>query len=75
MTATSYIDAACLGALVRAYLRLEENGIELRVATIDARTRWMMANFGQDQVFRVFDTLPEAVTARPKRWSLYRQAA
>jgi anti-anti-sigma factor len=75
MTATTFIDCTGLGALIRAYRRLEDNGIELRVATIDARTRWMMADFGFDRQFRIFDTLPEAVTARPKHWSLHRQAA
>lgn len=75
MTATSYIDAACVGALVCAYLRLEEQSIELRVATSNAKTRWLLAEFGQDRLFRVFDTLPEAVTTRPKRWAFVRQAA
>ena len=75
MTATTYTDAACVSALVRAYLQLEEDSIELRVATINARTRWMLAEFGQDRLLRVFDTLPEAVTARPKCWALLRQAA
>lgn len=75
MTATIYIDAACIGALVRANRRLQDNGVELRVATINARTRWMMTEFGQDRLFRVFDTLPEAVIARPRYWSVQRQAA
>ncbi len=80
MTGLTYIDASGLGGLMRAYGCLADDGIELRIATTNARARWMMSFFGQDSLLRVFDTLPEAVTAAPVTASqdnvaLHRQAA
>jgi anti-anti-sigma factor len=63
MTAVDFIDCSVLGALMRAYGHLADEGIELRIATTNARARWMMSFFGQDSLLRVFDTLPEAVSA------------
>jgi anti-anti-sigma factor len=86
MTAVDFIDCSVLGALMRAYGLLADEGIELRIATTNARARWMMSFFGQDSLLRVFDTLPEAVTApsltaspsltaTPENWVLDCQAA
>ena len=80
MTATTFLDCSGLGTLMRAHRRLEDNGIELRVASSHERVRWLMAYFGDDHRIRVFDTLPEAVTtrpmtARPRNRSPYREAA
>jgi hypothetical protein len=64
---------------MRAYGHLADEGIELRIATTNARARWMTSFFGQDSLLRVFDTLPEAVSApsltSPENWVLERQAA
>jgi anti-anti-sigma factor len=64
MTATTFIDAAGLGGLIRTYNLLKEDGVvELRIAASHYRVRGFLAYFGTDQWIRVFDTLPEAVTA------------
>lgn len=63
MTATTFVDGTSLSNLMRAYQRLQDNGIELRVATFNARVRWLMAYLGDDRRLRIFDTLPEAITA------------
>jgi anti-anti-sigma factor len=65
MTATILLDCAALGVLMRTRQRLEENGVELRVASSTAQPRWLLAEWGDDRQIRVFDTLPEAVTAAP----------
>ncbi len=80
MTATTFLDCSGLGALMRTHRSLEDNGVELRVASNHERVRWLMAYFGDDRRIRVFDTLPEAVTtspatAEPRNRSPYRQAA
>ena len=53
---------------------------ELRIASSHHRVRAMLAHFGTDQWIRVFDTLPEAVTAAPvtarsETWQPYSRAA
>lgn len=80
MTATTFFDCFSLGVLMRTYQHLKDNGVELRVASSHERVRWLLAEFGDDRRVRVFDTLAEAVTAmpmtaRPRNWSPYRQAA
>ena len=66
MTGLVFMDCSAVGALVRAYRHLAEEGIELRIAATHPKARWFLALFGTDSelpLFRVFDTLPEAVTA------------
>jgi anti-anti-sigma factor len=80
MTVTIFIDCAGLGGLIRMYKLLKEDGIELRIAASYHRVRGLLAFFGADQWIRVFDTLPEAVTAMPviampENPAPYRQAA
>lgn len=81
MTAVRFIDCAVLGALIRAYRHLAEYGLELRIATTNPRARWMMAVQDTElPLFRVFDTLSEALTAPSvpaslEDWDLHPQAA
>ena len=83
MTGLVFMDCSAVGALVRAYRHLAEEGIELRIAATHPKARWYLALFGTDSelpLFRVFDTLPEAVTAPSVSagrddWARHRQAA
>jgi anti-sigma B factor antagonist len=83
MTGLVFMDCSAVGALVRAYRHLAEEGIELRIAATHPKARWFLALFGTDSelpLFRVFDTLPEAVTAPSvsagrDNWARHPQAA
>jgi anti-anti-sigma factor len=83
MTGLAFIDCSAVGGLVRAYRHLAADGIELRVATVHPKARWILSLFGTDSelpLFRIFDTLPEAVTAPSvlavrDAWAQDRQAA
>lgn len=75
LTATTFIDASGLGALVRMTRWLEEGCVELRVVTCSERVRQLMAILGDDKVLSVFDRLDVAVTTKPRDWRLYHQAA
>ena len=83
MTGLVFMDCSAAGALVRAYRHLADEGIELRIAATHPKARWILALFGTASelpLFRVFDTLPEAVTAPSvsagrDNWIRNRQAA
>lgn len=75
MTATTFCDATGLGHLVRMYRWLEDSCVELRIVGCTDRVRKVMAITGDDQVLRIFNSVTEAVTWKPRNWMLYNQAA
>jgi anti-sigma B factor antagonist len=67
MSATAFCDSTGISVLVMAMKRAQADGGELRLVIGGPAVRRIFKATGVDQVFRIFETLPEAAAAGPER--------
>lgn len=67
MSGTVFCDSTGISVLVMAMKRAQAAGGELRLVMGGNAVRRIFKATGVDRVFRIFDTLPEAVAAAPQR--------
>jgi anti-sigma B factor antagonist len=65
MTANKFCDSSGISALIAAHKRAQAAGGELRLVMASPAVRKVFKVTGVDRVLRIFDSLPEAVAARP----------
>ena len=65
MTANRFCDSSGISVLVRAHKRAQAGGGEIRLVMGGATLHRVFKVTDLDRVFRVFDSLAEAITARP----------
>jgi anti-sigma B factor antagonist len=64
MTANSFCDSSGLSALIMAHQRARAAGGELRLVMGGPTPHRVFKVTGLDRVFRIFDSLPEAIAAK-----------
>jgi anti-sigma B factor antagonist len=65
LTANIFCDSSGINALVRAHQRARAAGGEVRLVMGKLTPRRVFKVTGLDRVFRIFDSLPEAIEAKP----------
>jgi anti-sigma B factor antagonist len=63
LTAVTFMDSTTLGVLIGAHNRVRETGGSLGLVCPDDKIRRVFRITGLDEVFTLYDTVPDAATA------------